>query len=216
MGRLGNILDPPQTTLTPFLFQDGGLPQPILRPQIKRWLEETIREELDKYHPDSEKWASLVLTGSLTTFQYSDASDVDVSVFVTPNFMPEFDRARLIGMVVHNLDGTKVAGCPYPLQVYIVSPKITKEMLYQPGLRSGYDIDTDTWIIPPEPNRVHDVQKEYNAFYVKAMEVLDKLHSLIKHNPIRAKEYYTYLHDCAEERKCRAEGILLLATSYSR
>ena len=120
--------------------------------------------------------------------------------------MPEWDRATLIGIAVHNLDGKTVMGTPYPLQVFIVSPKITKELLYQPGLRSGYDLDTDQWLVPPEPARSHDVEKEYNAWYVYALETVDKLKSLIKYNPTRATEYWKYLHRRRREEENSGRG----------
>jgi hypothetical protein len=37
---------------------------------------------------DMDKWLETYLTGSLTTFQYSDESDCDVSIFVNTDVFP--------------------------------------------------------------------------------------------------------------------------------
>ena len=58
--RQSNILDPISPELTPYIFEDGGIPLPHMRPQVRRWLKETIYDELEKYHPKPEDWASLM------------------------------------------------------------------------------------------------------------------------------------------------------------
>ena len=111
---------------------------PQLRPVLAQWIKKKVYEVLDNYHPNPENWCTLVLTGSLTTFQYSDDSDCDVSVFVNPHFMPSWERAKLIALSIQHLDGVSGSlGRHINFKRLSFSPKVTKEMLYQPGLRSG-------------------------------------------------------------------------------
>lgn len=190
---LSSILDPVQQELPPSIFIDSASPNPKMRPIVREWLLHTIYDELEKFHPNAHEWATLTCTGSLTTYQWSSKSDFDLNIFLAPNFMPEWDRSALIAKLLP-LDGTKIAGTNFLLQTFVVSPKITPELKFQKGLRSGYNINTNAWINPPDPTLAHDVEKEYNAFYIFSLETLDKLKSLIKFNPQQAKEYVSYLH----------------------
>src|SRR5690606_21725128 len=117
-----------------------------------------------------EIWLSLVFTGSLTTYQYSEESDVDVSLFVDTEVFPEWSRAEMIGVMVEQMDGTPLPGTPFPMQCFVVPPDVSKEDLYRPGMRSGYDLKEDAWIVPPERSRIHDVEKEMNRAYTLAIE----------------------------------------------
>jgi hypothetical protein len=205
-----SILDPIQNELTPYLWLQPESEYPQLRPTVRKWILSRVDEVLEKYHPNPRDYASYVLTGSLTTYQFSDdpkaPSDCDVSVFIDSAFLPGWDRAALISLVLRELDGKKVGGTPFPIQTYIVSPKITKELLYQVGLRSGYDIINEQWIVPPERSRAHDTQKEYNGFYVFALQVFDKLEQLIKYEPERAIEYFHYLHNWRHREQLAGKG----------
>jgi len=194
MARLGNILDPIHDTLPPDVWDDPGADKPKLKPVHRRWIMEEVRRHCAKFHPHPERWLTLILTGSLTTYQYSTSSDCDVSLFVDPHFLPEWDRATLIGMMIEHFDGTKLPGTPYEMQCFVVAKNIATADLYQPGLRSGYNIITDQWVQPPDRNRVHDVQREYNANYVYALESADKMERLLRYEPQKAISYWHQIH----------------------
>jgi hypothetical protein len=135
-----------------------------------------------------------VLTGSLTTYQYSPGSDCDISLFISVDHLPDWSRAEMIGIMTELCDGTLLPGTSHPLQCYVVDPEFKKEDLYQPGLRSGYDIDNNKWIVPPEKNRAHDVKQELNSLYVGALEGADKMERLLRYEPDKAVMYYKQIH----------------------
>jgi 2'-5' RNA ligase len=203
--KIANILDPAHAGLDPRVFDDPESPEPKLKPQHLNWIKRTIYAALkDAGYTDIEKWLHLVLTGSLTTFQYSDESDVDVSLFVNHEVLPEWSRAEMIGVMVGKVDGTKLPGTPFPMQDYVVPKGITPEDLYKPGLRSGYDLDANKWIVPPEHARVHNVEQEENAFYTWALLSADKLERLIRYEPDKAIQFYHQIH--AKRQRDQAAG----------
>lgn len=204
LGRKANILDPIHDTLDGRVWDKPGDPEPRLKAHHRRWIQREIYDVAKRFHPDPPSWLSLVFTGSLTTYQYSDASDVDVSLFVNPHVLPEWKRGELIGLMVENLDGTRLPGTPFPLQCFVVGQNISKHDLYQSGLRSGYDIDSGVWLVPPERSRAHDVEKEYNADYVYALESADKMERLLRYDPDRAVQYWHQIHK--RRRRDQAAG----------
>ena len=192
---LANILDPIHDGLSPLVFDDPDSDAPSLKERHHKWIKGSIYQVLDKHGYDGmERWLHLVFTGSLTTYQYSDESDVDISLFVNVEKFPEWSRAEMIGVMVENLDGKVMPGTPHPLQCFVVSSDVAPEDLYKPGLRSGYDLDADEWIIPPERDRVMDVQKEMNAAYIHALQQADKMERLLRYEPDKAVKFWHQIH----------------------
>jgi len=205
--RLTNILDPIHDDLDPSVWDNPQDPEPTLRPEHLNWITETINKALGAAGYDGmDVWLSLVFTGSLTTYQYSEQSDVDISLFIDAEAFPDWSRAEMIGTMVNRIDGTKLPGTTHPLQCFVVSSEISKEDLYKPGLRSGYDIQTQSWIVPPEHNRVHDVQKEMNTAYTLALESADKMELLLKYEPQEAIRYWHNIHEKRREDHMAGKG----------
>lgn len=195
MAYQSNILDPVHSGLDDRVFDNATDLEPRLKPRHRHWITRTVHDALEKAgYEDIDSWLSLVLTGSLTTYQYSDVSDVDVSLFVNADHFPDWSRAEMIGVMVGNVDGKTLPGTPHPMQCFVVPPDVSREDLYQPGLRSGYDLDADTWIVPPDRTRTHDVAREQQADYIFALECADKMEKLLKYEPDRAIQYWHQIH----------------------
>ncbi len=193
--RQANILDKIHAELSPLVFDKAEHPRPRLKPHHRQWLMKTIMKTLKEGgYEGMEKWLSLVFTGSLTTYQYSDESDVDISLFVDAKNFPDWSRAEMIGLMVDKMDGVTLPGTPHPMQCFVVPPGITRSDLYRKGMRSGYDLDTDEWIVPPERERVHDVQAEMNAQYVHALQQADKMEKLLQFEPDKAIMLWHQIH----------------------
>ncbi len=193
--RITNILDPIHDTLSPEVWDQPESQTPVLKPPHKDWIIHQTFSILDKGGYDGmEKWLTLVFTGSLTTYQYSERSDVDVSLFVDNQHFPEWSRADMIGLMVSNLDGKVLPGTPHPLQLFVVPKEVEINELYKPGLRSGYLIEEDQWVVPPDKSRVMDIDKEMHDTYTYALEVADKMDRLIKYEPQKAVMYWHQLH----------------------
>lgn len=193
--RLGNILDPVRAKLSSRVWDSPGSRRPRLKPELKKWIQETIFKELRRHgYTDPERWCTLVFTGSLTTYQYSDESDLDISLFVDNHRVPDWSRAEMVGICIKHIDGKKYEDLPYPLQCYVVPSTLTREDLYAPGLRSGYELETDKWINPPERGRSRDVKKAQPEDYAYAIEQVDKMQLLLKHEPDKAEMLWDQIH----------------------
>lgn len=192
---LSNILDPVHDALDPTVFDNPGDPEPIFKPQHQAWVEGQVHSILKGAgYTHVDNWLSLVLTGSLTTYQYSPESDVDTSLFVDAEVFPDWSRAEIIGLMVEHMDGTTLPGTTHPMQCFVVPPEIKKTDLYKPGLRSGWDFRSHSWVVPPDPTRVHDVQKEMNSAYVMGLEAADKMEHLLRYEPDKAIQYWHQIH----------------------
>lgn len=193
--KKANILDDIHDELSKDVWDNPASPEPTLKPEHTDFIYETIFNALERNGYDGmEKWLSFVLTGSLTTYQYSEHSDCDISLFVDSVNLPEWSRAEMIGIMVNECDGTILPGTPYPLQDFVVARKLTKQDLYKPGLRSGYDLTTDKWIVPPDKSRVHDVEHEMNLAYTQGLEAVDKMTRLLEYEPLQAARYWRTIH----------------------
>jgi len=111
----------------------------------------------------------------------------------TKNF-PDWSRAEMIGLMVDKMDGITMPGVPHPLQCFVVAPGISRSDLYKKGMRSGYDLDTNEWIVPPERERVLDVEAQMSAQYVYALQSADKMENLIKYEPDKAIMFWHAIH----------------------
>jgi hypothetical protein len=195
LKRKTNILDPISDQLDPSVWDNPMLPKPSLKPEIANWITQFITQTFARNgYTHMEDWMSLVLTGSLTTYQYSLPSDCDISVFVDAEVFPEWSRAEMIAIMMDECDGVRVPGTAHPLQCYVVPQDFSRTDLYKPGLRSAYDINADSWIVAPEKDRTHDVTREMNEAYTIALENADKMEKLIRYEPIKAIQFYNQMH----------------------
>lgn len=140
-----------------------------------------------------EEWLKLYLTGSLCTYQYSDTSDCDISLFVDSQKLPEWSRAEMIGLMIEGFDNVKLPATPYEIQAYVVSPRIKPGDLYRPGLRAGYDISTHKWVQEPQHNE-HNVQEQEEGYYAWALQAADKMERLLRYEPDKAVDYWHQIH----------------------
>lgn len=198
-----NILDEIRTGLDPDVFNtpNGAVPQ--LKPRIRKWVSSTVYNLLkSRGWVDPEQKFRLVLTGSLTTYQWSEKSDFDVSLFVEWGKLPDVVRADIISVMVDHLDGVKVPSTTHVLQCYVVPPGITPDTLYQAGLRSAYDLDTGHWIVPPERHRVVDIYQDMPGLITYAKLQEEKMKLLLKYDPPGATEFWHQVH----KRRQRDQG----------
>lgn len=187
LGKVSSIMDPVRESLDPRVWDDADSELPTLKKHHKAWIERQIHSLLKKSgYRNPKSWLSLVFTGSLTTYQYSDDSDVDISLFIDSSIFPDWVRADMIAVMVEHLDGTLLPGTPFPMQCFVVAEGVTKEALYQSGLRSGYDIEEEEWIVPPERDRAKDIKSMMAGEYAYALEVCDKMERLLRYEPSKA------------------------------
>ena len=194
MQKSANILDPVQNVL-PEIWDNPRADKPKLKPRYSHFITKTIFAALERHgYGDPQDWCSLYLTGSLTTYQYSPNSDVDINLFIHADKVPEWSRSEMVGIMVGEVDGTPLSGTPYVLQAYVLPHGVKPADKYAPGIRAGYDIENGRWIEPPDRKRTMDVEKAENGWYVQGEEAADKLESLLRYEPHKALQYYNQVH----------------------
>jgi hypothetical protein len=57
-----------------------------------------------------------------------------------------------------------------------------------------YGAGQGTWIVPPERDRIHDVEQEMNDAYTVGLLACDKLDLLARYEPQHAEEYFKQIH----------------------
>lgn len=204
--KAANVLDPIQDCLDATVFEAACENNPRLRDVHRKWIQGTVYRVLQAHGVDNPGSAvELVLTGSLTTYQYSADSDCDVSLFFENDLSPSA-RSEVIAWIVNEVDGTILPGTTHPMQCYVVPAEIEKADLYQPGLRSGFDIDTGAWIVPPDKDRIHDVEKEEHSAYLAALFTADKMDRLLVNQPDAATRYWHRIHKDRQQAMQAGKG----------
>lgn len=195
MAKTANIFDPIQKELDQKVF-NGINP----RPRVVKFVEDEMRKVLAPLLGfDPTEFMDIYLTGSLTTYQYDETSDFDVSVFIQWDLWPTGEdpntiRRKIIPFVMDKLDGSLVPGTQHPIQHFVVPPGARVEDMYKPGLRSAWSFRDHKWLVPPEKDRVHDVSVELPVLYHRAEMMADKMEELLAYNPIYAKEFWHQVH----------------------
>jgi hypothetical protein len=195
--RQSNILDPIKDELDPAVFTRAHDPDPDVRIAIITWVKNTVYKIMkDAGWPDPKNYLSLILTGSLTTYQYGEHSDFDVSLWIDAQRFPDWVRSDLIALMIEKAEGLMVPGTTHPLQAFVVdSVRYTPGDLYKPGLRSAYDLDERRWLVLPERARAVDVQIAYPAIVAYAREVTEMMRLLLRYgNDVAVKILWDRLH----------------------
>lgn len=195
--RVANILDPIQETLDPKIWDNPTDDEPKLKSTINAWIKSALFGTLKNAgYKNPEQWISLIVTGSLTTYQWSEESDLDVSIWVDLNEFPDFQRSEMIKLIINELDGDMVPGTSHPIQCFVVD--VTEihspQEIYKTGVRSAYNLDNDEWIVKPERERSKNVPTQFPDFFRKAKQSSAKMELLLKFQPDAAKAYWHFLH----------------------
>ena len=193
-----NVFDPIQSQLDQAVFNGTDL-----RYSVQKFVVKTYFRALDRYlGVQGTEWADLYFTGSLTTYQYSETSDADHSVF--PNYEliwkhlnidPDTCRKALIEMSIEDLDAIFIPGTLHPIQYFVMPYGTHPHDVFKPGLRSAWDYFDRSWIVPPERERVHNVQSEFPDIYQRAAAMADKMTQMLDAgNYDAAKDFWHDIH----------------------
>lgn len=206
-----NILDPVKDQLDSSIF-NFKTPKPSIVQFIKRLYYRAFSKKFGIPPAQVSQYVHLVLTGSLTTYQYSVTSDCDVAVFPAWEMFQSLGigdqdaRRALVEMNIDFLDGTSLPGSTHPMQFFTVSPGITFDDQFQPGLRSGFDLDAMTWVVPPEESRSRTIQNAYPDVFERASDIADKMKLMLDNGDAeRAVELWKQVHKKRQEEQ-RAGG----------
>lgn len=196
--RTANILDPVQKTLSADVYDRPASGNPTVKEEVAAWARQKVHNALRVGgwpDPDELDYVRLVLTGSLTTYQWSEDSDFDVSVWIVTENLPEWVRADLIALMVEQCDGILLPGSTHPLQCFVVdSREKTMGDLYRKGLRSAWDLDRAAWIVPPDRSLARDIRQTNAGTIEYAKGVEDKVRMMLRYgNDEALKIYWKFL-----------------------
>lgn len=223
----GNIFDPIHQDLDQKVFQGIKLRQKHVD-FIKRLYFRALKIGLGIPLGESDPYASLYLTGSLTTYQWAETSDADVSVFPDYELIwkrlgidPNEARKLLISLSIEHIDGMFLPGTTHPLQFFVVPNGTLPTDMYQPGLRSAYSILEGIWIVPPERERAHNIETEMPEVFARARAMADKMSEMLDYDKEQARQLW---HDIHKKRQldqraglgdfCLAPETKILTTEY--
>lgn len=196
-SRTANIFDPIHDELDQAVY-NGIKPKDKHVDFLRRLYFRALNQELGV---TGEEWADMYLTGSLTTYQWGETSDCDVSIFpdydkiwAELDIDPNTARKQLIHMSIEHLDGTFLPGTTHPIQFFVVPPGTLPGDLYQPGLRSAFDLHDRLWIVPPERERSHNIETEMPELFRRASEMADKMSEMLDHDKEAARQLWHDIH----------------------
>lgn len=195
--KVANILDPIQEKLDPEIWDDPAADEPRIKASINSWIKQAIFGTLkNNGYKTPENWIKLMVTGSLTTYQWSEASDLDVSIWVDLDKFSDFNRSEMIKIIINELDGSLVPGTNHPIQCFVVDVNEihSPSEIYKANVRSAYDLDTNEWLVKPERDRSKNVPSQFPDFFRKARQASAKMKLLLKYDPGSAKAYWHFLH----------------------
>lgn len=189
MQKESNILDPVQDTLDQDVF-NGTVPKKEFFDYHLDHIREVFRQ--NGFNPYA---FDFYLTGSLCTYQYSDKSDVDISIICNVNEFSEEDRSDLISIVIESLDGEFFPRTRHQYQHFVQPVGVDIEDLFILGMRSAWDFQKDKWVVKPRRAYAHNIQKEKPDWILAGVQVSDKINTLIDyHQYDQAKEMYKEIH----------------------
>lgn len=189
-GRLkwSNILDPIHEVLDQRVF-NGTSPKLEIFGDHLHHVKEILRQH--NFDPGAFEF---YLTGSLCTYQYSDQSDVDISIITKHEFSEE-DRSELISIVIGSLDGERFPGTNYRYQHFVQPEGVDIHDLFAIGVRAGYDFQKEEWVVKPDRTKAKDMHKGHPDWIAQAILISDKINSLIDNQYYKeALEQYQEIH----------------------
>lgn len=208
-SRISNILDPIHDELDQRVYK-GTRPRPSKIKFIKDHFMETIKEIV----PIPEPYFDLYLTGSLTTYQYSDNSDCDISVF--PKYeelmgimgLPDANQVRriLVAYIIDKIDGLILPGTQHPVQHFVVQDGVSLNQMYHQGLRSAWSFQDEDWVVEPEIDRAHDISIELPLLFLRARAIADKMRIALDTDPETAKRLFKRIHKKRSADQARGLG----------
>jgi len=188
--RQSNILDPIRNELDQDAF-NGMTPKKEFFEYHIDHIKEVFRQEGFNKHA-----FDFYLTGSLCTYQYSEKSDVDISIVCNLDLFSEEDRADLISIVINTVDGTFFPRTLHRYQHFVQPSGIDIFDLFFLGTRAAWDFQEDKWVIEPKKNRTHDISKEKPDWVSTGIQISDKINAMIDAGKdADAKMMYQSVHE---------------------
>jgi hypothetical protein len=145
-----SILDPVKKGLSEEVWTDDEK----LRPEVKKQILDTLYDWLDQIDI-KEKPQSVEFVGSVTGYQYTDDSDIDIGVQIP---VSEEREKRLVKILPN---GNLLKGTNHPVNYFIIGSE-GRSVAQKDIQQAIYDILKDEWIKKPVPLN-QDIKALYKA-----------------------------------------------------
>ena len=150
-----------------------------LKPSVKNHILGTLNVWLSLY--TNEKPKNVYLAGSMTGYQYTSYSDIDVNVVID---LPD-DKIKALSKLLPN--GNNLPRTEHPVNYYIAN----KFQLEEAG--SLYDMVNDKWKVEPEKKDVNVHHKAVLEITISWMRKIDLDVNELKRDVMEYKLYKDYL-----------------------
>ncbi len=172
-----SILDPIQKELCKEIWQSNNK----LRTSAKKHILDNLETWLNLY--TEKKPTDVVLAGSMTGYQYTSYSDIDVNVVID---LGDGDIKKISKLLPN---GNMLPGTKHPVNYYVTN----KKQLQKAG--SIYDILHSKWIREPEKKDVNIHYKAVLEITISWMRKIDLDINELRRDVIEFKLYSDYLSD---------------------
>jgi len=170
-----SVLDPTHEDLS----KDIWTKTKRLKTDVKNHILSTLNVWLSLYTDKEPK--NVYLAGSMTGYQYTSYSDIDVNVVI------DFPDEKIKAMSKLLPNGNNLLGTEHPVNYYIAN----KFQLKEAG--SLYDIVDDKWIVEPEKRDVNVHHKAVLEITISWMRKIDLDVNELKRDVMEYKLYKDYL-----------------------
>ena len=156
---LESVLDPVQKTRCMDIFTEDNK----VKPEVKEFIISTFEKFLSELEDVNLKIKQYLLIGSSTSYQYTDTSDVDVTVLVEE--YPDEIRKKIVPLLPN---GNNLPGTQRPVNYFI------REEMDNRLAENIYDLTNDTWIKEMPRENVEVPQSyilEIAKFFMNAVDL---------------------------------------------
>jgi len=158
-----SFLDPPKERLNPELFEADMTFRPDRFDELKEYLFRMMPEhQID----------NLFLLGSNAGYQYSDKSDVDVMVMLTPDADRDALHTKKKKIPVTYLVGTEH-------EVTFFFQKYIPELNFEDAAYAVYDLSNDRFLVPPS-KALYDPKEKFSQQIWFASKIITSIINLAK------------------------------------
>ena len=172
-----SVLDPIHQELSKDLWNRNKK----IRPAAKKFILDQLEEWLSLY--TDKKPENIYIAGSMTGYQYTDTSDIDVNVIIKLSD----NKIKALSKFLPN--GNPLPGTKHPVNYYVTN----KFKLSKSG--SLYDLLNDKWIVLPKKEKVNIHYKAILEVALSWMRKIDLDINELRRDVIEYKLYKHYLEE---------------------
>jgi len=172
-----SVLDPIHQELSPDLWHKNKK----IKATVKKFIIDKLNEWLSLYTKKKPK--KIYIAGSMTGYQYTDYSDIDVNVIID---LPD-DKIKHLASLLPN--GELLPGTQHPVNYYITNTfKLSKS-------GSVYDLLNNRWVVRPQKQNTNIHYKAVLEITLSWMRKIDLDINELKRDVMEYKLYHHFYNE---------------------